>query len=103
MFNFNLKVMAETNVFAQVLETVLSIPGMTENVRIDMKISRKNVLLLSNIIERGLSAKGDGKDGGVLANIGKETIEELQGIAQEYIEKAGLIELDNKLKEWAKS
>jgi hypothetical protein len=94
--------MAETNVFAQVLETILSIPGMMETVKIDLKISRKNALLLSNIIDRGLSAKGDEKDGGLLANIAKETLEELQGIGNECLEKAGLVELSNKLKSLAK-
>lgn len=94
--------MAETNVIAQVLETILSIPGMTETVKIDLKIPRKNVLLLSSIIERGLSAKGDEKDGGVLANIAKETLDELRGIGKECLEKAGLIELSEKLNAFAK-
>ena len=95
--------MAEKNVFAQVLDTVLSIPGMMETVKIDLKISRKNVLLLSNIIDRGLSSGGDEKDGGVLSNIGKETLEELQGIGSECLEKAGLTELNEKLKSLVKS
>ncbi|WP_461791384.1 hypothetical protein [Pedobacter sp.] len=95
--------MAETNVFAQVLEMVLSTPGMTDVVRIDFKISRKNVLLLSNIIDRGLNSNGNEKDGGLLANIAKETLDELQAIGSECLEKAGLVELSNKLKSLAKS
>ena len=42
---------------AKIYETVLSIPGMNDNVKISFSISRKNVLLLSKIIERGLSVK----------------------------------------------
>ena len=35
--------MLTTNDIAQVYDTILSIPGMNETVRIDMEISRKNV------------------------------------------------------------
>lgn len=95
--------MAETNVFAQVLETVLSIPGMLETVRIDLKISRKNVLLLSNIIDKGLNSKGDGKDGGILSGMAGETLDELRSIGKECLEKAGLVDLSEKLKSLAKT
>ena len=49
--------LAKTDV-ARIYETVLSIPGMNDQVKIALNIPRKNVLLLSKIIERGLSAKG---------------------------------------------
>ena len=39
---------------AKVYETLLSIPGMNEKIKIDLRIARKNVLFLSKIIERGL-------------------------------------------------
>ena len=38
--------MITTNDVAKVFDTVLSIPGMNELVKIDLKISRKNVLLI---------------------------------------------------------
>ncbi|WP_343606268.1 hypothetical protein [Fluviicola sp.] len=90
--------MAETNVIAQVLETILSIPGMVETVRIDLRITRKNALLLSNVIDRGLAPNADEIDGGILANVGKEALEELRAVAREFLEKAGLIDLSEKLK-----
>ena len=36
-------------------DTILSIPGMNDTVKIDLKISRRNVLLLNRVIERGLT------------------------------------------------
>lgn len=51
--------MITKNEVAKVFDTVLSIPGMSENVKIDLKISRKNVLLLSHFIEQGLLLEKD--------------------------------------------
>jgi hypothetical protein len=51
--------MLTTNDITQVYDTILSIPGMNDTVKIDLKISRKNVLLLTRVIERGLTMKQD--------------------------------------------
>lgn len=85
-----------TNEVAQVFDTILSIPGMNETVKIDLKISRKNVLLLNRIIERGLSEKGEDKSG-LLANIPDDNFQELKAMAEEALQKAGLVELSQKL------
>jgi len=61
--------MLTTNDVARVYDTILSIPGMNETVKIDLKISRKNVLLLHSVIKRGLSAKEDDKYSGLLESI----------------------------------
>lgn len=90
--------MLTTNDVAKVYDTILSIPGMNEVVKIDMKISRKNVLLLSSVIRRGLVAKDDDKSANLLESIPPETLQELEGIADEYLTKAGLTELSVKLK-----
>lgn len=86
-----------TNELAKVYDTILSIPGMNESVRIDMKISRKNILLLNNIIKRGLSTKDEDKATNLLAGIPEETIQELNNIADDYLAKSGLNELSEKL------
>lgn len=44
--------MLTTDDIAKVLDTILSIPGMNEKVKIDLKITRKNALLLNRVIER---------------------------------------------------
>ncbi|WP_294823981.1 hypothetical protein [uncultured Flavobacterium sp.] len=89
--------MLTTNDVAQVFDTILSIPGMNEAVRIDLRISRKNVLLLNYVIERGIDAKGDDKSGNVFANVPSETMQELKDIAADCLQKAGLVELSEKL------
>lgn len=89
--------MLTTNDVAKVVETILSIPGMNEMVKMDVKMSRKNLLLLSQVISRGLSAEGDEKSSIVLSGIPKENLGELKTIATEMLEKGGLKELNEKL------
>lgn len=55
LLNLKRVIMLTTNDVAKVYDSILSIPGMNETV----KTSRKNVLLLNHVIERGLSAKDD--------------------------------------------
>lgn len=80
---------------AKVFDTVLSIPGMSEVVKIDLKISRKNVLLLSHVIEEGLLMEKDASS--LLGNIPEEGLSELKSLSEECLQKAGLIELNQKL------
>jgi hypothetical protein len=86
-----------TNDVAKVFDTVLSIPGMNDAVKIDLKISRKNVLLLSHVIERGLSAKDNDKPSILMTSIPEENLKELKLFGEECLQKAGLIELSEKL------
>lgn len=44
--------LAKTDV-ARIYETVLSIPGMNDNVKINLNIPRKNILLLSRLLNGG--------------------------------------------------
>ena len=90
--------MLTTNDVAKVYDTILSIPGMNETVKIDMRISRKNVLLLNSVIKRGLNSKDDDKSSNLLESIPPETLKELDAIADEYLTKAGLTELSAKLR-----
>ena len=94
--------MLTTNDVAKVFDTIMSIPGMNETVKIDLRISRKNVLLLNHVIERGLAISNDDKSSGLLSNVPEENLNELKTIAEEYLEKAGLIELSEKLNELGK-
>ena len=87
--------MITTNDVAKVFDTVLSIPGMSETVKIDLKISRKNVLLLSHVIERGLIMEKN--DEGLLGSLTEEVLSELRNVSEECLQKAGLVELNQKL------
>ena len=82
---------------AKMFATILCVPGMSEVVKIDLKISRKNVLLLSTVIERGLSAKDDDKSN-ILDNFPKDGLHELTAFSADCLQKAGLTELHEQLK-----
>jgi hypothetical protein len=90
-------IMMTTNDVAKVYDTILSIPGMNETVKIDLKISRKNVLLLNSVIERGLTVKDDDKSSSLLNSVSEESLKELKAFASDCLQKAGLIELSEKL------
>lgn len=94
--------MLTTNEVAQVFDTILSSPGMNDAVRIDLRISRKNVLLLTHVIEQGLNEKGEGK-GTMFASAPEEARQELKDLANDFLQKAGLVELSEKLKNIAGS
>jgi hypothetical protein len=87
--------MITKNDVAKVFDTVLSIPGMSEPVKIDLKISRKNVLLLSHLITMGLDAKKE--DSMLLESISSDSRQDLKSISEECLIKAGLVELNEKL------
>ena len=87
---------------AKIYETLLSIPGMNEKIKIDLRIPRKNVLFLSKIIERGLSTSDmNDKSLGALETVSSETLQELGLISGEILEKAGLTEMNEKLKSFS--
>lgn len=90
--------MQTTSTIAKVFDTVLSIPGMNDNVKIQLTIPRKNVLLLSKVIERGLTVKDNGESNNILDIAPAETVQELNTISDELLKKAGLIEMNEKLK-----
>lgn len=91
--------MLAKNDVAKVYDTVLSIPGMNDEVKVSLKISRKNLLLLNKLIERGLNGKdSEDKSVSVLDTVPKETLQELGEIAAQLLNKAGLTETNEKLK-----
>lgn len=75
--------------------TLLSAPGMDELVKLDFKASRKVVLLLDEVIARGLEVKGNG----LPESIDKSVLEELKMISYGFVEKAGMTEMTEKLKQ----
>jgi len=91
--------MSSKTEITKIYETLLSIPGMNEKIKIDLRMPRKNVLFLSKIIERGLSSKeADDKTPSVLEIVSTETLQELILMSGEILEKAGLTDMNEKLK-----
>ncbi|WEK21320.1 MAG: hypothetical protein P0Y49_09220 [Candidatus Pedobacter colombiensis] len=78
-----------------VFDTLLCMPGMNEKVKIDLRPSRKLVLLLSQVVERGLTVKdGDG----IVEAVPEAAINELKELVEGCMEKSGLTEFGQKLK-----
>lgn len=90
--------LAKTEV-TKIYDTILSIPGMNQTIKVNIQTSRKNVLLLSKVIERGLNSnQADDKSTSILDTISKENLKELSEICSELLNKAGLAEMNDKLK-----
>lgn len=82
---------------ANVYETLLSVPGMNEQVKIDLRLPRKTVLLLAQVIEKGMQVKKGEKETGWTATISNEQSEELKEVVNDCLGKAGLTDLSIKL------
>jgi hypothetical protein len=89
--------MLSTKDVAIIYETLLTSPGMNDSVKIDLKIPRKNVLLLTRLIELGLVLKDDTAQNGLPSAFKNDTLEEVKDITSELLSKAGLTETYNKL------
>jgi hypothetical protein len=81
---------------AKVYETLLSIPGMNDEMKVSLKISRKNILLLSQVIENGVAVEGK-EQTGILSVIDNETKREISQIASDILEKSGMKAMKDKL------
>ncbi|HXB42742.1 MAG TPA: hypothetical protein VNV85_01730 [Puia sp.] len=91
--------MIAKNDLARIYDTVLSIPGMNENIKLNLQTSRKNLLLLNKVIEKGLNFKEtDEKSVSILDIVSGETLKELAALSAELLNKAGLSEMNEKLK-----
>jgi hypothetical protein len=86
-----------TNVLGKVYETLLCSPGMNEAVKIDVKVSRKAILILSSVIESGLNREANqGQE--LIGLVPADDLKELIAFAEECLKKAGLTELNEKMK-----
>jgi len=84
---------------AVLFETILSVPGMNESVKIDLKMTRTGALLLSTVLERGLNVKNaDEKSFNLLQSVSAENLAELKSFAEECLKKAGMTDFSEKLK-----
>ena len=81
-----------------IFSMVLSSPGMSENCKIVLQMSRQNVLLLSRLIEAGiLNAKGNFDDE-ILSSLPETSAGEFKSIHEEILKKSGLTDFYEKLK-----
>lgn len=67
---------------------------MTDDVKISLKLPRKNVLLLAKVIELGLSSKSEAEG---LFSVSAGSLDDLKELSGDLLTKAGLLDMYNKL------
>jgi len=78
---------------AKVYNTLMCTPGMSEVVKVDLRIKCSTVLLLAQVINKGLNSKPGEDSTGLLDITSKEGIKELEDLVSSCLEKAKLTEL----------
>ncbi|WP_343566238.1 hypothetical protein [Sphingobacterium sp.] len=82
------------------LSILVSVPGMEDTVKISLNLQRKQVMLLSNVIREGMKTD-QGMVGDLLAVLPSECYNELIKLSEELDAKAGLTELQHKVKQFS--
>lgn len=77
-------------------DTLLCVPGMNENVKIDLRISRRMVLLMAQAIQQGLLVESEALTD-LLSALPDNEAQQLTALVGDCLEKAGLTALNNKL------
>jgi len=83
---------------AIVFETLLTSPGMNDNVKVSLQLPRKQVLLLVKLIELGLTVKEEDQ-GSLVHVLNGNGAEGISQINSQLLQKAGLIEMYGRLNE----
>ena len=90
--------MLSKNDLMRLYDTVLASPGMNEMVKIDVRLPRRNVLLLHKIIVRGLAVEHEDEKAELTLQImPKESLEQIQTLGVDLLQKAGLTEVHERL------
>lgn len=76
-------------------ETLLSSPGMTDTIKLNLKISRQTVLLLATAVQAGLSSAES--ESSLLNFAEPSAAAELVNVVETVLEKAGLTQTSKKL------
>ena len=88
---------SKNDVTVMAVDAILSTPGMNDQVKIDLKMSRRNVLLFNHLIKKGISEEQGENRSEFMLSMGAENLEEINAMAEECLSKAGLVETHEKL------
>ena len=83
---------------SKIFQTVLSSPGMAEKCKINLMISRQNILLLGRLIEAGLLSDKSHFDDEILAALPDDSLEQFKNIHEEILRKGELTDFYDRLK-----
>jgi hypothetical protein len=82
---------------SMVFETLLATPGMNDAVKISQKMTRKQILLLSKLVEVGLNNHQEEGKMSILSFADERTISELRAFSVELLKMAGLTEMNDRI------
>jgi len=89
---------AVNNEKSKIFQTVLCSPGMNEKCKINLTMSRQNILLLSRVIEKGLLTHKNLFDDEIIGALPEDSLEEFKSIHEEILRKSALTEFYDRLK-----
>ncbi len=83
---------------SKIFQTVLSSPGMSEKCKINLVVSRQNVLLLGRLIEAGFLSENSPFEDEIVAAFKEDSMEAFKAIHEEILQKAALKDFYDRLK-----
>src|SRR5450631_635610 len=83
---------------SNIFETILTSPGMNEKCKINLVLSRQNIILLSRLIEAGLLSRKNVFEDEIINVLSKESLEEMKAIHEDILKRGNLVEFYQKLK-----
>lgn len=86
------------NDLPNIYEMLAVMPGMNDTVKIEIRVTRKLAFLLSKVIEKGLDFRDNENIQSLMNAFDAQPVEDLKNLPDEILRKAGLIELNEKLK-----
>jgi hypothetical protein len=102
IFNKNQRHMENKVEINLLFETLLSSPGMNEQVKLDMKLTRKATLALAAGLRAGLTGAKENPSS-LLFFAGETVAADLGDFIEKLLSKAGLIEVHQKLQQLSKA
>jgi hypothetical protein len=83
----------------KIFETILSSPGMQENCKIVLNPTRQTILVLARLIENGVEKKEEKERDEILFFLPEPSLTELKNISEELLNKGGLVEFYEHMKQ----
>ena len=83
---------------SKIFQAILSSPGMGDKCKINLTISRQNILLLSRVIEAGMLSENNPFKDEIIEALPKDSLSEFREIHEEILKKGALTEFYERLK-----
>src|SRR5438128_1991476 len=83
---------------SKIFDTILSSPGMNEKCRINLLMSRRNILLLSRLIEVALLTDKNVFEDDIVSIMKENSLTEFKSVYEEILTRAQLTDFYERLK-----